>query len=191
MRKYQCHKTVEAAEIVGVYTPHGAATEGYVNFLDTDGKRCVQLAETGKGNLFARGRPHVGDYLVKYDDGYMAWSPKQAFEDGYTLIRECKPVDPRRMDAVGEKIKAAATPAAGSPGPQTIAFARIVNYHDGRAGYCCKPAIVTGVATDRTVNLCVFPTGFGDSQVVPILVERVRYRGPMNTGAGWSWPEVA
>lgn len=36
--------------------------------------------------LIARGTPVVGDYYVRYDDGYESWSPKKAFEEGYTLV---------------------------------------------------------------------------------------------------------
>lgn len=37
--------------------------------------------------LIARGAPVVGDYYVRYDDGYESWSPAKAFEEGYTLLR--------------------------------------------------------------------------------------------------------
>jgi hypothetical protein len=31
-------------------------------------------------------KPQVGDMLVIYEDGYVSWSPKDAFEAGYTRI---------------------------------------------------------------------------------------------------------
>jgi hypothetical protein len=40
-------------------------------------------------NFFGRGSPAVGDYLVRYEpEGYLSWSPKKAFEDGYTEITD-------------------------------------------------------------------------------------------------------
>lgn len=31
-------------------------------------------------------QPQVGGYWVQYQDGYISWSPAQAFEEGYTRI---------------------------------------------------------------------------------------------------------
>lgn len=31
-------------------------------------------------------KPHVGGYLVEYDDGYLSFSPGDAFDDGYARI---------------------------------------------------------------------------------------------------------
>lgn len=41
---------------------------------------------TVEHNLVARGTPVVGDYYVRYDDGYESWSPAKAFEEGYTRL---------------------------------------------------------------------------------------------------------
>ena len=32
------------------------------------------------------GMPVIGDYFVRYADGYESWSPRKAFEEGYGLI---------------------------------------------------------------------------------------------------------
>jgi len=45
--------------------------------------RSHKIVETAP---FARGRPSDGDYLVRYEDGYLSWSPKKAFENGYTKV---------------------------------------------------------------------------------------------------------
>lgn len=29
-----------------------------------------------------------GGYLVRYSDGYLSWSPKQAFDEGYTKVMD-------------------------------------------------------------------------------------------------------
>lgn len=36
--------------------------------------------------MIGRYQPVVGDYLIVYPDGYRAFSPKAAFEDGYTSV---------------------------------------------------------------------------------------------------------
>ena len=35
-----------------------------------------------------RHKPEIGGYYVRYADGYESYSPAQAFEEGYTLVRE-------------------------------------------------------------------------------------------------------
>ena len=79
--QYRSHKVVRAA-------PMGSF-EGI-----EDGKQIVRLALSEGHSLrvgvdqavFARRGPEPGDYLVVYDDGYISWSPKAAFEGGYTLL---------------------------------------------------------------------------------------------------------
>jgi hypothetical protein len=79
MPKYACHKEVRALEIREVSTlPNGDAVimpadEGYPSFQ-------VDKAYVDKH------KPRVGGYYVVYDGGYESWSPKEAFESGYTLI---------------------------------------------------------------------------------------------------------
>lgn len=77
MRKYKCHKIVEAGQLVFIGDP------------DEKGGREVTV--TGEGpcylaaGFFARGVPELGDYLVRYEpDGYMSWSPQKVFQAGYT-----------------------------------------------------------------------------------------------------------
>jgi hypothetical protein len=73
---WKCHKIVKAGKIIafgdGFYTS--------VTVEDVNGAPC-SVAITP--NVFARGRPDLGDYLVIYEDGYKSWSPAKAFEDGY------------------------------------------------------------------------------------------------------------
>lgn len=178
MRKYQCHKTVEAAEIITVLTyPAGS---GYVAFLNADGERCVQPVGTGKGNLFARGKPHVGDYLVKYDGGYMAWSPRQAFEDGYTLIRECEPV------ASETRHPTLQAPADHFPLPRPSVG--VIVYYFWAPSARPLAAIVEFVHEDGQVNLTAFSGG-------PIFHGAVKHKhapGRASFQDCWAWPwEVA
>jgi hypothetical protein len=86
MRRYRSHKVVEAAPIHGI-----SGVNAEVPFVDilTPGDAIVAGYRVEvPGNFFARGNPSPGDYLVRYEDGYLSWSPKQAFEDGYTVVTD-------------------------------------------------------------------------------------------------------
>lgn len=84
---YQCHKQVRAAKIQSftrteprvrlfLEAPLGQGdepTQLYVHDLDVA--------------VLDKHKPMVGWYLVVYEDGYESFSPPEAFESGYTLIR--------------------------------------------------------------------------------------------------------
>ncbi len=79
--QYRCHKVVGALKIAKFFTqPDGSLRiqprdEGYSDIV-------VSAAFADKHNPVAGGR------LVKYEDGYMSYSPAEPFDDGYTLV-EC------------------------------------------------------------------------------------------------------
>lgn len=78
--RYRSHKVVEAAEILRV-----AQTSGYV--VIGPGEKPEKVA-TPEG-FFSRGAPNSGDFLVRYQpDGYLSWSPRAAFLEGYTAEPE-------------------------------------------------------------------------------------------------------
>lgn len=78
MKRYQSHKVVEAAPIVGVNV-----AVSLVIVEGENGREEIYVPE----HFFARSIPEIDDYLVKYlPDGYLSWSPKEIFEDGYTLL---------------------------------------------------------------------------------------------------------
>jgi hypothetical protein len=78
MQKFTCHKEVEAATVWSA-----DPISNQVMVCDPDGRpdRVIMVPE----NFFGRGVPSPGDYFVRYDGGYVSWSPKSVFEDGYTL----------------------------------------------------------------------------------------------------------
>lgn len=85
MLRYRCHKLVEAAPIIGWFDPNAITAQGpHVTVGSGANTETVNVPNT----FFARGIPAVGDYLVRYEDGYLSWSPKKAFEDGYSAIAE-------------------------------------------------------------------------------------------------------
>jgi len=72
MKKYRSHKIVEAGVIQDKVAGRVKVDDEWVEVPD---------------NIFARGLPVFGaDYLVRYEDGYISWSPKKAFEDGYDEV---------------------------------------------------------------------------------------------------------
>lgn len=75
--RFQSHKVVQAARICG-WTHESVIVE-------VDG----YLKEVPRPpHLFARGSPVLGDYLVRYDDGYVSWSRRKAFEEGYVPLAD-------------------------------------------------------------------------------------------------------
>lgn len=79
--RYRSHKIVRAAQIAWWHQSGIGPINVHVSI---DGTRHVIEALP---NTFARGAAVVGDYLVVYDDGYISWSPRKAFEDGYTRVQ--------------------------------------------------------------------------------------------------------
>jgi hypothetical protein len=78
--RYRSHKIVEAAEIVRLQDH----ARGPLVTVHLAGGHSQEVGEI----VFTRGRPHTGDFLVIYDDGYVSWSPRDKFLDGYTRIGE-------------------------------------------------------------------------------------------------------
>lgn len=103
MRRYKCHKIVEAGLIASVVKLPGAdGRPGAVNapgIIELVGGEQVEF----KGGFIGRCFPppinehdHVekralrlaGMYLVRYADGYLSVSPGPAFEEGYDLLQD-------------------------------------------------------------------------------------------------------
>lgn len=80
--RYQCHKQVWALQIAkATVIGYPELDQVRIEFIDK-GYEPVNFPMA----MAARYAPAVGDYLVVYDDGYKSFSPKKAFEEGYTLI---------------------------------------------------------------------------------------------------------
>lgn len=88
MKRYKCHKVVEAGKIVQINweteRPDWPGGKGMV-FLDN--KKTGELVPIDRG-WFEKHEPEVGGYFVRYADGYTSYSPAEAFESGYTEITE-------------------------------------------------------------------------------------------------------
>ena len=85
MPKYRSHKEVWALKILEVRndTPSNQ---------DDDGSRTIVPADEGfapfrvEREYVQKHNPEAGGYYVVYQDGYISWSPAEAFESGYTRI---------------------------------------------------------------------------------------------------------
>lgn len=78
--RYQCHKQVNALQISGIF-PNPRGIE--LHFVD-DSVIPFQMT----GDWYNKHAPHVGGYLVAYDDGYLSFSPADVFHAGYSRMDE-------------------------------------------------------------------------------------------------------
>lgn len=79
MKRYKYDKLVEAGEI---------ASLAFGLVVLSDGER-VSLSASDEDRItkmMTADSAHGLGYLVRYEGGYLSWSPKQAFEGGYTPI---------------------------------------------------------------------------------------------------------
>lgn len=94
---YNCHKKVRAAKIIGVESepvePEDGMNPGAIlklQYEEGEGPTAqvflpVVFAEWQWLERFApEDQPLTNGYLVQYEDGYVSWSPAEAFEKGYT-----------------------------------------------------------------------------------------------------------
>lgn len=86
MPKYKCHKEVWALKIKSI------VIDGEGENRESDGSAVITPEGEYAPFLVNRDymykhKPQVGGYYVVYKDGYESFSPKDAFEDGYSLMQ--------------------------------------------------------------------------------------------------------
>jgi len=93
--QWRCHKVVGAFKIGGIEL---STRKGMIQVYEvSDAPReqvpyAVVPREAFRARTPDNSRPlgfpdeYVGGYLVQYEDGYLSWSPAEAFEKGYTRI---------------------------------------------------------------------------------------------------------
>jgi len=74
MPRYKSHKTVWALEIKDI-------TDFRLHFVD-EGFASIEIDP----KMTARYTPVPGDFYVQYEDGYISFSPRKAFLDGYIKV---------------------------------------------------------------------------------------------------------
>lgn len=72
MARYKCHKEVQAWAILKI-------TDFY---FQLDGRGAMRRDP----KMESRYTPKVGDYVVRYGDGFVSISPKLQFEEGYARL---------------------------------------------------------------------------------------------------------
>lgn len=105
MPLYQCHKQVRALKIKEIIKKPVSLGEHYNGFTydlvfeDQDFPPYTITAQFMK-----RSHCKVGGYFIQYEDGYLSYSPAEAFEDGYTRLssRE-KPLTIEELNRIGEQ----------------------------------------------------------------------------------------
>lgn len=81
MPMYKCHKEVWALKIKDVASQDPADAGWKV--IPEDGAYAPIVVSD---EWVQKHQPRVGGYYVVYKDGYVSFSPAEAFEDGYTKV---------------------------------------------------------------------------------------------------------
>lgn len=98
--KYKCHKTVQACRVDQML--HSGDDGRNVRLVLDTGR----VWETTKYWCVQKG-VEVGGYLVRYEDGYVSFSPRVAFDNGYELVGQRGPgPEPQRGQRIGWAIDA-------------------------------------------------------------------------------------
>jgi hypothetical protein len=83
VQKYRCHKIVEAQDLAAKDIRVLLNDNGSIQVWPKEGE--VLTIPANVVNSRALDEIENG-YLVKYTDGYISWSPREVFEDGYAAI---------------------------------------------------------------------------------------------------------
>lgn len=83
LSRWQCHKVVQAARIIDITTTPDDAV-----VLHLDDPELGDIPVTKNFEWCRKHNPEAGGYFVRYEDGYESFSPKEAFEAGYTRADE-------------------------------------------------------------------------------------------------------
>jgi len=81
MPRYKCHKEVWALKIANIKSDGEGCT---ALILPEDARYAVFKVSA---DYMEKHKPEVGGYYVVYKDGYLSYSPAEAFEEGYTLVK--------------------------------------------------------------------------------------------------------
>jgi hypothetical protein len=82
--KYESHKIVRAAKIVGVERNHGGGKIVQAIWVQPVGAAPIEKFEPTVTEMAEQAE--VGGWAILYPNGFKSISPAKAFEDGYTLV---------------------------------------------------------------------------------------------------------
>ena len=105
MPEYLCHKKVRALKIKEIIKKPCSIVDSATGFIydlvfeDTDFDPF-----TVTWQWLQRSHCKAGGYLVRYEDGYVSYSPAKAFEDGYTRVSsKAKPLTIEELNRIGDQ----------------------------------------------------------------------------------------
>jgi hypothetical protein len=90
--QWKCHKIVGAAKIIKIMVMETGATS-----IALDNGESV-IAD----DAYLKHRPVAGGYFVEYEDGYVSYSPAEAFEKGYTRLPDVTGFEPHQQRVIIE-----------------------------------------------------------------------------------------
>ena len=101
--RWKCHKIVRAVQIESITKPDDKYTIKPV--IDDRNKHMGLIIVDSE--FIEKHNPQVGGYFVIYDDNYQSFSPKEAFEAGYSPYSPCesKPIELTERDRLETEIK--------------------------------------------------------------------------------------
>lgn len=86
MQKYRSHKIVEAADLGSKNIQVLLNGNGSISVTIAHGDKAEYL-EIPASRVASKTIDEIEDgYVVRYDDGFVSWSPRKPFEDGYAAI---------------------------------------------------------------------------------------------------------
>lgn len=94
--KYRCHKEVWALKIKSIVIHPRDTSKDIDGMSPPESGRTATITPEEENHYapftveeayIAKHNPQEGGYYVVYPDGYKSFSPAEAFEDGYTLIK--------------------------------------------------------------------------------------------------------
>lgn len=98
--RWTCHKEVNASKILAIEQAPADQEKRHVSGDWCLTLECGLVACVGHDDYIVRHNPQVGGYYVRYEDGYLSYSPAKAFEEGYSVKVDAKHVDDASIAAV-------------------------------------------------------------------------------------------
>ena len=84
--KYQSHKVVGAARIIDIQPKKKGGALLILDYFDSKDPNGAPTRVKVSSKFVKKHEPRIGGYFVEYPDGYCSWSPKEAFESGYSRV---------------------------------------------------------------------------------------------------------
>ncbi len=95
MPEYLCHKKVRGLKIEAINKVDKAPFGSFELVFENKAFHPIVISD----QLMRRSHFKAGGYLVRYEDGYISYSPAKAFEDGYKRVgSKADPLTPEELN---------------------------------------------------------------------------------------------